>query len=108
MAAVSASAFSLRRSSRSSSAMHFLLARACSRLLKSDATPSPETKQSDLERDTHYAIDKLCSKDKVGVAGDQLAAIGGAEGERCCCRCCRRYNIAGFWGSGVLGRGEAL
>jgi hypothetical protein len=80
MAAVSASALSLRRSSRSSSAMHFLSARACSRLLKSDARPSPETKQSDLERDTHYAIDKLCSKDKVGVTGDHLAAIGGAGG----------------------------
>jgi hypothetical protein len=49
-------------------------------LLKSDATPKLETKQSDLERDTHHAIDKLSSKDKVGVAGDHLAAIGGAAG----------------------------
>jgi hypothetical protein len=67
MAAVSASAFFLRRSSRSSSAMRFLSARACSRLLKSDARPSPETKQSDLERDTHYAIDNSAPKIRLAL-----------------------------------------
>jgi hypothetical protein len=85
--------------------MRFLSARACSRLLKSDARPSPETKQSDLERDTHYAIDKLCSKDKVGVAGDHLAAIGRAAGGFAVARTAGAKTLLG---SGVLGRGEAL
>lgn len=32
---------------------------------------------SDAERDTRHAIDKLSAKDKIGVAGEHLAAIGG-------------------------------
>ena len=51
-----------------------------SHLTKSEEVPDIRAEQSDIERDTQYAIDKLSSQDKVGVVGEHLAALGGAAG----------------------------
>ncbi len=49
-------------------------------LINSEEVADPKVEQSDVERDTQYAIDKLSSQDRVGVAGERLAALGGAVG----------------------------
>lgn len=51
-----------------------------SHLTKSEEVPDIRAEQSDIERDTQYAIDKLSSQDKIGVVGEHLAALGGAAG----------------------------
>ena len=51
-----------------------------SHLNKSEEAPDLKAEPSDIERDTQYAIDKLSSQDKIGVAGEHLAALGGAAG----------------------------
>lgn len=51
-----------------------------SHLTKSEEVPDIRAEQSDIERDTQYAIDKLSSQDKIGVVGEHLVALGGAAG----------------------------
>ena len=46
-------------------------------LRRTDTEPHPFADKPEDERDTHLAIQKLKSKDKVGLAGEHLAAIGG-------------------------------
>jgi hypothetical protein len=46
-------------------------------LRRTDAKPHPFADKPEDERDTHLAIAKLRSKDKVGLAGEHLSAIGG-------------------------------
>ncbi len=50
--------------------------KAINYLRNTDDSPSLED-MPEAERDTHTAINKLRSKDKVGLAGEHLAAIGG-------------------------------
>jgi hypothetical protein len=47
-------------------------------LRKSPSAPSSSVELTEPERDTRLAIDKLSARDKVGVAGEGLAALGGA------------------------------
>ena len=51
--------------------------KAVNYLRRADTPPPSFADKPEDERDTHLAIEKLKSKDKVGLAGEHLAAIGG-------------------------------